>query len=149
MLKLAQICKKYIIYVNLRTTSQEGKKETKQMTSFFIYFLSSNCLWYSFLYLKNVKIPPWSILVYKIPELWRWKLWDQNFVVFDSGNMYIEENKEPGFTFSIELRTKFFWSHGLINKMNKTNKQTNKQILNKCTPCLPWEKRVSHSIRHY
>ena len=48
----------------------------------------------------------WSILVLKIPEFWRWKLWDQNFVPFDSGKTHIKESKEPGFTFSIEFRTK-------------------------------------------
>ena len=31
---------------------------------------------------------------------------DQNFVPFNSGNIHIKENKEPGFNFSIELRTK-------------------------------------------
>ena len=77
------------------------------------------CLWYSFLYLKNVKIhfhgsPLCSILVCKIPEFWSRKLWDQNFVQFDSGNINIKENKKPGFAFSIGLRTKFVWSHGLL-----------------------------------
>ena len=28
--------------------------------------------------------------------------------------IHIKENKEPGFTFLIELRTKFVWSHGLF-----------------------------------
>ena len=79
--------------------------------------MSSNCLWHSFLNLKNAKIhfhgdPLWSIVVCKIPEFWRWKLWDQNFVTFDSGNIQIKESEEPGFTFSIELRTKFVWSYG-------------------------------------
>ena len=64
------------------------------MTHFFMYFLSCNCLWYSFLYLKNVKIrfqgvPLWFILVFEIPEFWRWKLWNQNFLPFDSGNIHI------------------------------------------------------------
>ena len=35
MLRPAQICKKCTIFVNLRTISQEGKKETRQMTPFF------------------------------------------------------------------------------------------------------------------
>ena len=89
------------------------------MTPFFIYFLSSISLWYSFLYLKIVKIhlhrvPLWSILVCKIPEFWRWKLWDQNFVSFNSGNIDIKESKKPNFNFSIKLRTKFVWCHGLL-----------------------------------
>ena len=45
---------------------------------FFIYFLNSNCLWYSFLYLKITKVDFHgvllsSILVCKIPEFWRCK----------------------------------------------------------------------------
>ena len=48
----------------------------------------------------------WSIL--------RWKLWDQNFVPFDSGNTHLKESKKPSFTFSVELQTKFVWSHGLF-----------------------------------
>ena len=51
----------------------------------------------------------------KIPEFWWWKLWDQNFVPFDSGNIETNESKKSGFTFSIELRSKFVWSHGLQN----------------------------------
>ena len=38
------------------TITQEGKKQTREMTHFFIYFLNSNCLRYSFLYLKIIKI---------------------------------------------------------------------------------------------
>ena len=68
------------------------KKETRQMTHFFIYSLSSNCSLYSFLYLKILKFifmgfPLWFILVGKIPEFWRWKLWDENFAPCNSGNM--------------------------------------------------------------
>ena len=58
--------------------------------------------------------PLWSILVCKISEFWRWKLWDQNFFPFDSRKLQIKEGKEAGFTLSIELRTKFVWSHGLL-----------------------------------
>ena len=40
------------------------------------------CLWYSFLYLKIVKIhlyrvPFWSIMVSEITEFWNWKFWDR------------------------------------------------------------------------
>ena len=120
MLSSAQICKKCTIFGNWRIITQEAKKETRQMTQFFsstfwaltvcdIYF----CIWKmsKFVFMGS---PLWSILVCKIPEYWRWKLWDQNFVLFDWGNIHIKESKEPGFTFSIELRTKFIWSHGLI-----------------------------------
>ena len=80
--------------------------------------MSSNCLWYLFLYLKNVKIHIhvvllWSILVCKIPECWGRKLWHQSFVPFDSENIRIKESEKPGFTFSVELRNKFVWTHGL------------------------------------
>ena len=44
------------------------------------------------------------ILVCKIPEFWRWKLWDQNFVPFNLGNIHMKKISETGFTFSIELR---------------------------------------------
>ena len=65
---------------------------------FFIYFLSSNCLWYSILYLKIAKIIFHgvllsSILVCTIPEFWSCKLWDQNFILFDWGNIHIKESK--------------------------------------------------------
>ena len=76
-------------------------------------------MWYSFLYLRIVKIhfpgsPIWFILVSKILEFRRWKLWDKNFVPFHSGNIHVRESKKPGFTFSIELKAKFVWSHGLL-----------------------------------
>ena len=71
-------------------------------------------MWYSFLYLKIVKVHLHgvifsSILVCKIPKSVRCKLWDQNFVSFDSGNIHIKESKKPSLIFPIELRMKFFW----------------------------------------
>ena len=71
------------------------------------------CIWKmsKFIFMGS---PLCSILVCKIPEFWSRKLWDQNFVQFDSGNINIKENKKPGFAFSIGLRTKFVWSHGLL-----------------------------------
>ena len=115
LLRSAQMCKKSTILGTLRTINQERKKDP----IFFISFLSSNCLWYSFLYLKIAKIYFHevlflSILVSKIPDFWRCKLWDQNFVSFDPGNIHIKESKKTGFTFSFQLRTKFVWSHGLL-----------------------------------
>ena len=59
--------------------------------------------------------PFWSV---KYLSFWRWNLWDQNFVPLDSGNIHIKESKEPGFTFSIELRTKFVWSHDVNDLKN-------------------------------
>ena len=35
LLKLAQICKKCTVMGNLKTTTHVGKKETRQMTTFF------------------------------------------------------------------------------------------------------------------
>ena len=98
------------------------------LTVFDIHF----CIWkmWKFVFMGS---PFWSILFCKMPEFWRWKLWDQNFVPFDSGNIRIRESKEPIFTFLIELRTRFVWSHGLkplrynhgqniIDKITKLNK---------------------------
>ena len=56
-----------------------------------------------------------------------------NFGGENSGNIRIRESKEPIFTFLIELRTRFVWSHGLkplrynhgqniIDKFTKLNK---------------------------
>ena len=85
------------ILCNLRTITQERNKEVRQMSPFFasIFWLSSNDQWYSFLYLKINKIHFHevllsSILVSKIPAFWRCKLWNQNFVSFDSGNIHIK-----------------------------------------------------------
>ena len=60
--------------------------------------------------------PLWSILVCKIPEFWSRKLRDQDFVLYDSGNIHFEESKKPGFTFSNELKIPKFsgQSHGLL-----------------------------------
>ena len=96
---------KCTILGNLRTITQEGKKETKQLTPFFILSLSSNCsLIFTFVFENcqnsfSWRLPHWSILVCKVPEFWRWNIGDQNFVLFDSGNIHIKESKEPGFTF--------------------------------------------------
>ena len=111
--------KKCTILGNLRTITQERKRNYTNDPIFFIYFLSSNCLWYSFLFLKIAKIHFHGvllsfILVCKVPEFWRCKLWDKNSVSFNSGNIHIKESKKRGFTFSLELRTKFVWSYGLL-----------------------------------
>ena len=88
--------------------------------SHFFHLLFELCLWYSLLHLKIVVKIDFhgvllsSILVCKIPEFWRCKLWDQKFASFNSGNIHIKESKKPDFTFSIELRTKFVWSPGLL-----------------------------------
>ena len=76
---------------------------------FFFCFLSPNCLKNSFLHMKIAKIhfsgvPPLIHSGMEIPEFWMWKLWDQNFVSFDLGNLHIEDSKKPLFNFSIELR---------------------------------------------
>ena len=118
LLRSAQICKKCTILGNLRTIIQGAKKEIRQMTPFF-HLLFELSFWYSFLYLKIVKIYFHgvllsSILVCKIPEFWRCKLWDQKFASFDSENINIKESEKRGFTFSIEMRTKFVWSPGLL-----------------------------------
>ena len=48
------------------------------------------------------------------PEFWRWKLWDQNFVPSYSETYTLRKVKNQVFILSIELRTKFVWSHGLL-----------------------------------
>ena len=113
MLRSAQICKKCTILGNLRSITQEVKNENKtNETIFHSTFWALTVCDYSFLYFKIVKIHFHgvllsSILVCKIYEFWKCNLSDQNFVSFDSGSI-------PGFIFSIELRTKFVWSHSLI-----------------------------------
>ena len=73
--------------------------------------MSSNYWLYSFLYLKYVKIH-----FHGVPHLVHSGLqntWILEVVIpFYSGNMYIKESKKAAFIFSIELRTKFVWSHG-------------------------------------
>ena len=118
LLRSAQISKKCTILGNLRTMTQEEKKKLDKWRHFF-HLLFELCLWYSFLYLKIVKVHFHgvllsSILVCKIPKFWRWKLWDQKLALFDSGNIHIKESKKTGFTFSIELSTKSVWSPGLL-----------------------------------
>ena len=107
-----------------------GKRPSNQRSDliFFICFSSPNCLGNLFLRLKIVKIhfhgaPYWPILICKIPEFWRQKLWDQVFLRLDSGNVHIEENKKPGLTFSTQLRInsknfrEILWSNGLYLTM--------------------------------
>ena len=116
MLSSAEICKKKCtILGNLRTRKE--KRQLDKWPHFYLLFELKLLVIFIFVF-GNVKIhrhgvPLWSILVCKIHEFWRWKLWDQNFVSFDSRNIYIKESTKPGFTFSIALRTKFVWSHGL------------------------------------
>ena len=118
--EVATNLQKCTILGTLRTITQEAKRETRQMVSFFSSTFSAltvcdihSCIWKlaKFIFMR---FPLRSILACKIHNSWRWKLWDQNFVPFDSGNIQIKESKETGFTFSIETRTKFFWSHSLL-----------------------------------
>ena len=105
MLRSAQICKKCPIFGNLRTITQEEKKETRQMTPFLSSTFWVLTLYDIYFYIWKMSkfviigFPLWSILVCKIPEFWKWKLWYQNFVPFNSGDIHIKESKEPGFIF--------------------------------------------------
>ena len=74
------------------------------------------CIW-KFSKFIFIGSPFWSNLVWKIAKFWRWKLWDQNFVTLDSTNIHNNKSNKPGFTFFFELRTKFVWLHGLLNKI--------------------------------
>ena len=44
--------------------------------------------------------------------MWSFR-WNEHFVLLDSRNIHIKESKRTGVTFSIELRAKIVWSHGL------------------------------------
>ena len=104
MLRPAQICKKCAVLVDLKVI--------------LIYFWALTfcdihfCIWKfsRFIFMGSLL---WSILVCKIPELRRWKLWNPNFALFDSGNMHIKEIRKITFTFSTVLKTKFAWLHGI------------------------------------
>ena len=95
------------------------------MTPFFLstlpYFFFFNCLQYLFLHLfENCQNsfswgPPfgpfWSATYLNFGS--------ENCVIrilsrFDSRSILIKESKKPGCNFSIDLRTKFAWSHGVI-----------------------------------
>ena len=92
---------------------------------FFIYFLISNCQWYSFLHLKIAKthfhgVLLSSILFGKIPEFRRYKLWDQNFVSFDSGNIHLKESEKTRFYFFFRVENQFClmsWSTFACSRM--------------------------------
>ena len=110
MLRSAQVCKNY--FGHLRTITKDGNKEIRQMTSFF-HLLFELCLWYSIFYLKIVKIHFHgvllsSILVCKIPEFWRCKLWDQKFASFDSGNIHTKESKKTRFYFFYRVENQIY-----------------------------------------
>ena len=64
------------VSTNLQKMHYFGQFKDHNLPHFFIHFLSSYCLWYSFLYLKIAKVDfhgflPLSILVCKIPESWK------------------------------------------------------------------------------
>ena len=104
MLKPAQICRKCAVLVDLKVV--------------LIYFWALTfcdihfCIWKfsKFIFMWFLL---WSILVCKIPELRRWKLWNPIFALFDSGSIHIKEIRKPTFTFSTVLKTKFAWLHGI------------------------------------
>ena len=85
------------------------KKRKLDKWCHLFHLLFELCLWYSFLYLIIAKIHfhgilHSSILICKIPEFYRCKLWDENFASFDSENIHIKKCKKLGFTFSFVLR---------------------------------------------
>ena len=99
--------------------------EIRQMTPFFSSTFWGLTVWYSFLYLKIAKIHfngvvLSSVLVCKVPEFWRCKLWDQNFVSFDSGNIHIKESEKPGFFFFFRVENEISlisWSTFACSRM--------------------------------
>ena len=76
MLRLAKFCKKCTIFGNSRTMTQERKKETRQMTPMSVCDIHF-CIWKMSKVIFMGSPPLWPIRVCKIPEFWRWKLWDQ------------------------------------------------------------------------
>ena len=128
MLRSVQISRKCTILGNLRTITQERKKETRPITPYFhqkvwgltfcdIHF----CIWKmsEFVFMGSHL---WSILVCKIHKFWRWNLWDQNFVPLHSGNIHIKESKKPYFYF-------FNWVENEICLISWTNSITNPKQL--------------------
>ena len=108
-LRLAQICNKMYYFGQFKGHNSVRKKETEQMTPFLLLLFVCDIHFFiwklsKFIFMGFVL---WSILVFKIHEFWRWKLWDQNFVPFNSGNIQIKDSIKPDFNFSIELRTFF------------------------------------------
>ena len=100
---------KCTILGSLRTITQEGKKETRQMIPFFssTFWALTDC---------DIHFCIWKMSKF----VFMGSPFDQNLFPFNSGNIHIKETKEPGFTFSNELKTKFVWSHGL-NLLSSTN----------------------------
>ena len=141
MLTSAKHCKNGTISGNLRNTTQEGKKETRQITPFFHLFFELNCLCYWFLYSKNWQNsfswdshfgPFWSA---KYLNFGGKKLWDQNFMPFDSRNINIQRSKKTGFTFSIELKTNSKIFRFIPWSKNASANLLQRQIRN-CRNCL-------------
>ena len=82
------------------------------MTPFF-YLRFELCLWYSFLYLKIVKIhfrevPP--LVSSGLQNTW---ISEVKAVRSEFCPIHIKESQNSGFAICIELRIKFVWSHGL------------------------------------
>ena len=129
MLRSGQIYQKCTILDDLRAITQEETKKTRQITSFFFYILSPNCLWYSFLYLKIVKIHFHGVpfMVYSgLQNTW---IWEVKAVRSEFCSIWfrkhIRESKKLGFIFSIDLRTKCFWFHGFLQITNVFRKPSN------------------------
>ena len=113
LLKSTKKCKKDTIFDNLRTITQKGDMKTRQMTTFFSSAFRSLTVSEShFSVWKLSKLifigsPLSPIMVCKIPEFWRWKLWLQDFVSFNSENIHFEESKKNKFYFFYRVENKF------------------------------------------
>ena len=103
---------------------KSGKKKGNKTNepTFFISFLSSNCLWYLLLYWPKFIFmwsPLWSVLVCKISvgEGCENRIWShsiQETCTLRKVKNHIKESNKTCVTFSIELWSKFVWSHGLL-----------------------------------
>ena len=126
MLRSTQICKKFTIFVNLRTLAQERKKKTRLMISFF-HLLFELFVIFSFVFEKCQNYFSWGHRFNTFRSVKYLNFWGESceirILTRSIQETYIEQNEEPGFTFSIELETKFVWSHGLI-KLDKDSRDS-------------------------
>ena len=95
----------FLFVLYFHAISQEGKKETRQLTTFFIYFLSSKCLWCPFFEFENFQDSfSWGP---SFGPFWSAKKLDFGgetceirilaYLIYIK--IHIKESKKPGFSF--------------------------------------------------
>ena len=104
LLRSAQICKKCTIFWQFKDHYSGKRKGNLANDAIFSYtFWALTVRDIIFLFKKCQNLLFWGTLF--------GPFWSVKYLNFWE-NMYIKESKEPVSTFSIELRTKFVWSHG-------------------------------------